>query len=366
MQVIFLILLFLRLLSNDLVELNTADERLLMTIPGIGLSKAAAIVEFRNLYGPFAGMDELKYVPGVGAGIIGTISTHARIDPSTFPSTDTSHRIPVVDSLEPLVEVFFLDVGQGDAILVRAAEGRSLLFDGGPDEGGALEPDVIFRLREIGVDTLHVVAFSHPHADHIGGLPAVLENFTVMEVLDPGMAHSSWIYEHLLETAMETGCDYGFLEPGMTVRLSSRVTATVEGVGLAGGNPDLNENCALLRVECGTFSVLLTGDIEKNTEMLLTPGTAPVTVLKVPHHGSASSVFPPYLRKLAPQVAVFSVGRKNPFGHPNPGVVETYREMGSIILRTDILGTIVIRSDGEALSISATAASSEFGDSLEE
>jgi competence protein ComEC len=179
------------------------------------------------------------------------------------------------------------------------------------------------------------------------------------------MVFSSWIYEDLLREVMESGCEYSLMFDGQELRLSPGVLASVVSAGVAGQDLDINENSALLRISCGSFSVLLTGDIEDDTEMLLTSSTDPVTVLKVPHHGSLSSAFPPYLRRLAPQVAVFSSGRNNQFGHPNPGVVERYREMGSAILRTDTEGTIVVQSDGVVFSVSASQAFYRPGDDIE-
>lgn len=356
------VLLPFSFVSNQPFDLNTADARLLETVPGIGRATAEAIVEHRSVFGPFMEMGELEFVSGIGPSTIETLSGHVYIDSSSVPAPDRSHWLPETDTLAPEVEVFFLDVGQGDAILVRAAEGRTLLFDGGPDGGGPLEPPVVFRLRELGVDTVHVLAFSHPHADHIGGLPSVLENFVVLQVLDPGMVFPSPVYEDLLESVLESGCEYGLLREDSSFSLSPGVLVTVGGSGLRGSNLDLNENSALLTIECGRFSVLLTGDIEAGTEMVLTPSALPVTVLKVPHHGSSSSLFPPYLRRLSPQLAVFSAGRGNPFGHPSPAAIETYSEMGCGILRTDVLGTIVVQSDGEAFSSSAISASYPPGD----
>lgn len=359
------ILLSLSVLSNDSIDLNTADQRLLETIPGIGQVSASAIVEHRRLFGPFFHLSELDYVTGIGEGTLRTLEEHLFIDPDVRTGPDTVHWLQRVDSLSPLLEVCFLDVGQGDAVLVRTDGGKTLLFDGGPDAGGALEPAVVFRLRELGVDRIDILAFSHPHADHIGGLAAVLRNFPVGKVLDPGMLFSSWVYEDLLNAVAECECGYGLLSDGMEICLSPEVLVTVESRGVAGTDLDLNENSALLRITCGGFSALLTGDIEERTEMLLTPAALPVTVLKVPHHGSLSSVFPPFLRRLAPQAAVFSAGRRNRFGHPHPAVVEMYRDMGCAILRTDERGTIVVQSDGEIFSISTVTAEYRPGNDFE-
>jgi competence protein ComEC len=351
MSWILAILLSLSLLSNDLIDINTADEWALMELPGIGPVKASKIVEYRTIYGPFMEISELEYVSGIGPGTVSALEELVFIDSSFSAAADTFHWMAEVDSLSPSLIVSYLDVGQGDAILLEAVGGKNLLFDGGPDAGGPLEPPVVFRLRELGVDTIDILSFSHPHADHVGGLASVMRNFTVFEVLDPGMPFSSWLYEDFLNSVIDEGCDYRFLETGMQFQLSPTVTVTVVSVGTGEINLDLNENSAILRITCGNFSTLLTGDMEEESERTLAPTAMPVTVLKVPHHGSLTSIFPPYLRQLSPQVAVFSAGRNNSFGHPHPRVIEIYRELGSEILRTDTQGTIVVQTDGEVFSI---------------
>ena len=362
MNWIFVILLSFSLLSNDSVNINTASEETLQTLPGIGPVKASSIVEYRMLFGPFMEISELEYVSGIGSGTITMLEDLIFVDTSLVSAADTLHWIEQVDSLSPALIVSYLDVGQGDAILVEAVGGRTLLFDGGPNAGGPLEPAVVFRLRELNVDTIDILAFSHPHADHVGGLASVMRNFTVLEVLDPGMPYSSWIYEDFLNSVMDMDCSYRFLETGMTLQLSPLVTACVVSAGGEETDLNLNENSAVLRITCGNFSTLLTGDIEENSERTLTHSALPVIVLKVPHHGSLTSVFPPWLRRMSPQIAVFSAGRNNRFGHPHPRVIEIYRELGSEILRTDTQGTIVVQTDGEVFSISTLMAGIQIRD----
>ncbi|RKZ09170.1 hypothetical protein DRQ25_07280 [Candidatus Fermentibacteria bacterium] len=362
MNWILIILLSFSLLSNDYVDINTADEWTLQTLPGIGPVRASNIVEYRTLFGPFMELSELEYVSGIAPGTIAMLEDLAFIDTTLIPAPDTLHWIEKADSLSPALIVSYLDVGQGDAILVEAVGGRTLLFDGGPDAGGPLEPAVVFRLNELNVDTIDILAFSHPHADHVGGLASVMRNFTVLEVLDPGMPYSSWLYEDFLNSVMDEGCPYSFLETGMTFHLSQLVTVCVVSVGSEEADLNINENSALLRITCGKFSTLLTGDMEENSERTLTCSALPVTVLKVPHHGSLTSIFPPYLRRLNPQIAVFSAGRNNRFGHPHPRVIEIYQELGSEILRTDTQGTIVVQTDGEVFSISTLMTGFQTGD----
>jgi hypothetical protein len=259
MNWILAILLSFSLLSNDYVDINTADEWTLQTLPGIGPVRASNIIEYRTLFGPFMELSELEYVSGIAPGTITMLEDLVFIDTSLIPAPDTLHWIEKVDSLSPALIVSYLDVGQGDAILVEAVGGRTLLFDGGPDAGGPLEPAVVFRLHELNVDTIDILAFSHPHADHVGGLASVMRNFTVLEVLDPGMPYSSWLYEDFLNSVVDAGCDYSFLETGMTIRLSPLVTVCVVYLGSEGADLNINESSALLRITCGNFSTLLTG-----------------------------------------------------------------------------------------------------------
>ena len=355
-------LISLSLLSNDPIDINSATEGQLRSIPGIGPVKASSIVEYRELFGPFLELDELEYVSGIGSGTVEMLSEHVFVDSSTEAGLSTDHWMDIADSVDCLLQVAYLDVGQGDAILLQATGGQNMLFDGGPDPGGPLEPAVVLRLREFGIDTLDILAFSHPHSDHIGGMASVLENFTVLKVMDPGMDFSSWVYEEFLEAVLDEGCSYVILEEEMVIDLSPSVTVEVISSGNTDANLNINESSAILSVDCGDFSTLLTGDMEEGSERELTPSAAPVTVLKVPHHGSLTSIFPPYLRRLSPQVAVFSAGRNNPFGHPHPRVIEIYRQMNCLILRTDTQGTIVVQTDGEAFSVSTFIPEYRSGD----
>lgn len=178
----------------------------------------------------------------------------------------------------------------------------------------------------------------------------MLRQFTVLSVLDPGMEYSSFIYEDLLRSVLDQGSDYGLMEEGSLYDLSPSVTVEVVSVG-SGTDLSMNEASAVLLVSCGDFTTLLTGDIGEEAERILTPTAMPLTVLKVPHHGSRFSAFPFYLRRLRPQFAVISCGRRNSFGHPAPSVLEIYDELGSEILRTDEAGTIVVQTDGRSVSI---------------
>ena len=351
MIAIFAVLLSFSLLSPDSIDINTATIDELLSLPGIGPVKAESIIEFRELYGNFVEISDLEYVPGIGPGTIARIEDLIFITPSGNTLTDTLHWLPETDVTEPLLTMYFLDIGQGDAILIEASGGETWLFDGGPNSETGIVPTVVTRLHALGIDTLDTVAYSHPHADHIGGLASVLRIFEVLRVIDPGMDYASYVYEDLLEAVMEEECPFSLFHENDVYNLSPFVSITVISMGTEEENLSVNENSAILLVTCGDFSCLLTGDMEEQGEMVLTPTAEPLTVLKVPHHGSNTSLFMPWLRIIRPQFAIIQVGRDNRFGHPSPAALEVYSYLDSEILRTDLHETIVVRTDGSAVSI---------------
>lgn len=340
-------------LRPEPLDLNSASAWQLEALPGVGPATAARIVEFRDTYGPFASTEALLEVAGIGPTTLEGLEDMVAVG---APAPDTSHWLPHSEPDGILLEMLFLDVGQGDAVLLVPAGGRPCLVDGGPDLGGPLVPPVVRALAEAGVDTVPVAVLTHPHADHVGGLAEVVGSCGVRLMLDPMIDHVSPLYESLLEALLETGADYRPLRPGDSLWLSDSVllrAVCVQG-RTAGGNTaegelSVNDRGAVLLVECGDFTALITGDIEEPAERLLAPELEPVTVVTVPHHGSASSLFGPFLDRLRPQLAVVCCGAGNPFGHPHPSALEAWSARGAEVLRTDRYGTIVVATDGHAL-----------------
>jgi competence protein ComEC len=249
------------------------------------------------------------------------------------------------------IEVHFLDVGQGDSILVKYGN-KSMLVDGGPIDAGQT---VASYLKGQGISTIDVLVSTHPHADHIGGLLTVLREFPVKVVYDSGIPHTTQTYEEYLTLIDQKNVRYIVPERGDTVDLGPGVTVQVLSPppgGIAGG--DLNENSIVLKITYGDTSFLLDSDAGFNAEdvMLSSGYDLKSDVLKVGHHGSKYSSSRAFLKAVDPEYSVIEVGADNPYGHPAPATVAQLEEIGSKVYRTDRDGNIVMVSDGKGIIVS--------------
>ncbi len=332
------------------LDLNTASEQELMRLHGIGPATANAIIEYRETISLFASVEELVFVSGIGETTLERLLPFISVVNRDVPA-NSSNYLKEELLTDTLLTVVFLDIGNGDAILLKTGD-TNWLIDGGNPGAGTMRAPVVQRLRECGIDSISVVLFTHPHADHIGGLEDVLEVFNCNMLYDPGIDYASPVYESLLNYIFDSGCGYSILTGEDKWMLSQDVSLEVVWLERGAGSP--NEASAVFLVTCGDFTLLLTGDIENDTIMQITPNQTPVTVMKVPHHGSRSSLFPPWIRKTNPQFAVFCCGRNNPFGHPHRDVLEAWQSTGASILRTDRLGNIFLCTDGESITFSSS------------
>jgi competence protein ComEC len=252
------------------------------------------------------------------------------------------------------VEAVFLDVGQGDAILLRSPRGRWILVDAGPRTEGrdAGARVVLPYLRRRGVGRLHALVLTHPDLDHVGGAPSVLDALGAEVVFDPGVPVGKASYVDVLEGAGREGSTWLPLHRGRRLGFDGAELEVLHPPVPGPGVPplDANDRSVVIRVTYGAFSLLLTGDVESAGEaMLLDSGDLrPTQVLKVAHHGSRTSTSPGFLEVARPEVAVIPVGRRNRYGHPDPGVLARLDSAGATIHRTDLEGTvrIVARPDG--------------------
>lgn len=263
---------------------------------------------------------------------IGTLSTN--------PTSDSS------------LQVHFVDVGQGDCTLV-ICNGKTLLIDAG--ENGH-ETDVINYLRSQNIEKLDYIIATHQHSDHIGGLPEVLEEFGTDNIIMPRLTKeqtpTNSTYTAFLKAVKASGATVISAKPGLTYSLSD---ATFEILGpVTDDCDDINSMSAVTKITYGETSFLVTGDAEKDEEkeIIETGADLDCDVLRVGHHGSSTSSCKAFLDAVSPEICVISCGKNNDYGHPHKEIRERLPKYSDEIYRTDILGDIVMISDGKTIDVS--------------
>lgn len=261
-------------------------------------------------------------------------------------------------SANRLLVVTFLDVGEGDSAVVRAPSGLTILIDGGgevgpqPGPGDAGDNVVAPALMMFGVRRLDAVVLTHPDEDHVGGLDSVLEEVPARLIVEPGLAVETDSYEDFRDQARRLRVPVHRGRAGQIFRLGDGITARVlhpGGAPITGTGADTNNNSVVLRLVYNDVSFLLPGDLEREGEQVLLDSGAPVrsTVFKVAHHGSDTGTSPVFLAAVKPKLAVVSVGRDNPFGHPSRLTLSRLRQAGATVMRTDVDGAITVKTNGK-------------------
>ncbi len=251
--------------------------------------------------------------------------------------------------------LYFLPVGQGDAAAIRTPRGRWIVIDAGPrqpayDAGGRV---VVPFLRRQGVGRVAVLVLSHAHADHVGGMPAVLRAFPADLVLETGQPDGQALYREYLAAVAQRARRWHAASAGERFE--------VDGVVLRVWHPDkawlarsddLNENSLVLTIEYGSFRAAFPGDAGLPMEELRGSGIGDVTLLKVGHHGSRTATGDAWLRALKPEYCVISVGR-NEYGHPDGGTVAALERDHCEVWRTDRDGMVRVETDGVVARLDA-------------
>jgi competence protein ComEC len=255
-------------------------------------------------------------------------------------------------------ELHVLDVGQGDAILLRTPAGRWILLDAGPawPGGDAGRTTILpYILRRGG--SLEAFVLSHPHTDHVGGAATMLTRMHPHTYWDAAFAGGSAAYIESLAAAKREDIEWHRVHPGDSIALDG-VTVSFLGpdstwtVGL--NDPNLASTIAVIRY--GAVRFLLVGDAERAEEDWLLDNKGDelsANVLKVGHHGSSTSSSDAFLNAVHPDVAIISVGAGNKYGHPSNDVLHALARVGAAVLRTDEAGTVIVRTDGAHIELEA-------------
>jgi len=251
------------------------------------------------------------------------------------------------------LEVDFLDVGQGDAILIKTPDHERILIDGGPSGAvvNKLGENLPFFDKKI-----DLIILTHPHADHLDGLIEVLKRYEVKKILSTGVTHTTPDYLAWLEEIKKQNVPMEIAVAGQTIDFGGGVKMEIlyPSEGLAGKSVEnLNNTSIVAKLIFGQTSFLFTGDAEAEAEENLLAGNFDLRadVLKVAHHGSKSSTSDSFLEKVRPKFAVISVGADNQFGHPNAMTLKRLEKIGAEILRTDEDRDVKFLSDGVELKL---------------
>lgn len=259
----------------------------------------------------------------------------------TQPITEPTH-----SEVAPGLSVHFLDVQHADCILL-ACEGEYALVDAGYPESG---DKIVAYLHEQGVTSLDLVVGTHPHGDHIGGLPQVLRTFPTETVWTSQLPYTNDYVRSFTNAVSAAGIELQQPRPGESFELGG---ATIDVIGpLNLYYEDANDLSLVLRVTYGDTRFLLTGDMEEVSERELVEAEVDLKadVLKVGHHGSSSSTSYRFLRAVAPTYGVISLAAANEYGHPHNAPMSRLMDADVTIFRTDHMYDIVAYSDGETVS----------------
>lgn len=250
------------------------------------------------------------------------------------------------NAVDGRLQIHFIDVGQGDCALIISPGGENLLIDAGGEDSSE---KVISYIRRLGVERIDHMMLSHLHEDHIGSADDIAREIGVRKVYTATDGSDEGLLFPVFSVFEECGATHVPVSSGYELILTGGVDIELR-LPEKTGSGDKNDDSMIIKMTFGGTSFLFTGDAEESEERELTGkyGKAlSCDLLKVAHHGSATSSTEEFLEAASPSVAVISCGKNNEYGHPGAKTLERLKKVGAEVLRTDIDGSIVILSDGE-------------------
>jgi competence protein ComEC len=241
-----------------------------------------------------------------------------------------------------------LNVGQGDGLFIESPSGTRIMFDGGPPKS-ILGP--LGRVMSPFDKNISAIIITNPDADHIGGLLDILKNYNVGEVLESGTLTDSKTYQSLREEMKKQNIPDILVRRGMRLDLGGGVVINILFPDRDVSSWATNDGSVMARLSYGKTSIMLTGDAPAKTEQIVLSENSPAqlasTILKIGHHGSRTSSSVSFVKAISPTYALISDGKDNKYGHPHPETINTLNSLGVKVFRTDLLGTILMKSDGQ-------------------
>lgn len=280
----------------------------------------------------------------------GTYQVHLTVTDDDGASNATVKQITIHSSAIDNATVYFINVGQGDSILIKTPDGKYMLIDGGKDSCG---DDVVSFLENLSVMTIDALVATHPDADHVGGLDEVIYAFNVLSIYHPGYEKETDAYINFITAVNSEGCPIytdDEVDPGDYINISN--TTTFQILHIDKYAPTSNDASIVIKMVYHNVSFMFPGDIASNieNELINSPFDLDSDILKVAHHGSKYSTCDAFLDATTPAVGIISVGT-NPYGHPTEETLTRLINHGVEIYRTDYNGTITITTNGETWSV---------------
>lgn len=241
--------------------------------------------------------------------------------------------------------VNFLDVGQGDSEFIQLPDGKCMLIDASVSESAG---KIASKISELGYEKIDYLIATHPHADHIGGMKRIVENFEIGEIYMPKASTNTKTFENLLQAISDKGLSINTAKAGKVLYESDELK--IEFLApISDSYKDLNNYSAVIRLQYGNNVFLFTGDAEELAEgeiLSAYPKSAlKADVLKVGHHGSSTASSADFINTVLPKYAVIELGEGNSYNHPHKEAINNLNAVGAEILRTDLNGNITIVSD---------------------
>ena len=262
----------------------------------------------------------------------------------TFVEDSFGKEIKEVESLSDDVKVYFMDVGEADAILINS-NGKYVLIDAGNNADG---DNLVEYLEEKGVKKLDYVIGTHAHEDHIGGMDNVIRNFKIGTFYMPKTIVPTMTFEDITKALKEKNLKFSIPKVGTTFTVGR---SKFEVMYIGNDPEELNNDSIVIKMTYKNISFLFTGDLPTEKESALLDKDIKADVLKVAHHGSRTSTSYKFLNKVDAKYAVISCGKLNDYNHPHNQLLKRLKKTNMKIYRTDLRGTIIFSTDGESLNI---------------